>query len=156
MFRASRIPLAVLVAVALAAPAPAFAAKNYNSSRSNVSKKPGLAAPIAGVTVAVAPQNRGPSGHVDRGATSGAGTIVFKAVPPGDYQVSISPRRQGRLLLDGLTVQGALVMCDAEAQKAAETLVCSIRVLGRKPQDVALGLLAIDPSTPEPEAPPAR
>ncbi len=93
---------------------------------------------------------------MDRGTTSGAGTIVFKAVPPGDHQVSIWPRRQGRLLLDGLTVQGALVMCDAEAQRAAETLVCSIRVLGRKPQDVSLGLLAIDPSTPEPEAPPAR
>ncbi len=140
----SALMLGVIATIAMAG--MAVAGKNYQSSRSNISKKPGLAFAASDLNVSL----NNVAGHVDKGVTNRAGEVVFAAVRVGDYTLAVTPVETRAGKVTGLEVWGGLVTCSEGAIRAG-TMTCTVKVTfdGRAQSgDLKVALLTTAPDAP--------
>ncbi len=135
----------ILLAVAftLLATGVALAAVSHETTRSNVSKKPGLAFVPAGASVTLV-SARGPGFE---GSLDATGKIEFKAVAKGDYSLVVKPFETPARSITGVEVWGGVVDCKPEGVRD-NALTCKLRVTldGRaRTGDIAIAVYAVAP-----------
>lgn len=135
------IGAAVIAALAASA---ALAAISHNSTRSNISKKPGLAFAAAGVGVSLQTARRTVQSEA---STNRKGEAVFRSVPIGDYTIAVTPVETRAGKIDGLEVWGGVVDCTSVGIREGQ-MTCTVKVTfdgkARK-DDLKVALLTVAP-----------